>query len=103
MAALAESDYPAALSEIESGIGELERYLEDWEGDVMEEDLPELSFLRDWQEELEQKRPLSKREQLERDLNVAVESENFEEAARLRDKISTIWPHGPRRRFRPER
>ena len=103
MAALADSDYPNALSEIESGIGDLERYVEDWEGDVMEEDLPELSFLRDWQEELEQKRPLSKREQLERDLNVAVESENFEEAARLRDKISTTWPHGPRRHFRPER
>ncbi len=103
LTSLAETDYPNALREIETGIGELERYMEDWEGDVVEDDLPELAFLRDWQNDLEQKRPLTKREQLERDLTVAVESENFEEAARLRDKISTIWPHGPRRRFRPER
>jgi protein-arginine kinase activator protein McsA len=29
---------------------------------------------------------------LERDLNVAVEAENFEEAARLRDKLRTMRP-----------
>ena len=66
----------------------------------MEEDLPEIAFLREWYEELEQERPLSQREQLERDLKVAVETDNFEEAARLRDKIKTLWP-APQRLFRP--
>ena len=42
------------------------------------------------------------REQLERDLQEAVDAENFEEAARLRDKIKTLWP-GPQRLFRPKR
>ena len=51
---------------------------------------PELS-LREWHEELEQERPLTQREQLERDLDEAV-AENFEEAARLRDSIRTLWP-----------
>ena len=101
MLALGKDDYQAALREIQAGIGHLEQYLEEWEGEGMEEDLPELSFLREWHEEVEQKRPLSRREQLERDLNVAVAAENFEEAARLRDKIQTMWP-GPRRLFRPE-
>ena len=58
----------------------------------MDEEFPELTFLRDWYEELEKERPLSPKEQLEYDLTVAVEAENFEEAARLRDKLRTLRP-----------
>ena len=65
----------------------------------MDEECPELSFLTDWYEELEKERPLSQKEQLERDLHVAVEAENFEEAARLRDKLRTLRPAF----FNPER
>ena len=102
MLALEDDHYQTALEEIEKGISRIERFLEDWEGETLEEDLPELTFLHDWYEELERERPLSQREQLERDLRTAVESENFEEAARLRDKIKTIRP-GNRPMFRPGR
>ncbi|MEW6752349.1 MAG: UvrB/UvrC motif-containing protein [Candidatus Latescibacterota bacterium] len=101
MVALDGEDYPAALRHVEDGIGRIERFVEEWEEEEGEEELPELAFLRDWHEELEEERPLSQREQLERDLRVAVEAENFEEAARLRDKLQMMW--GPRRLFRPER
>ena len=102
MLALEDDNYPAALQEVQKGISRIEKFLEEWEGDVIEEDLPELAFLHDWYEELERERPLSQREQLERDLHTAVESENFEEAARLRDKLKTMRP-GMRPLFRPER
>ena len=86
---------------MEEGIANIESFVEEWESEL-EEDLPEISFLREWHEELEQERPLSQREQLERDLQVAVEAENFEEAARLRDKIQTLWP-GLQHLLRPKR
>ena len=101
MIVLDGDDYQAAMRAVEEGIAHIESFVEEWESEL-EEDLPEISFLREWYEELEQERPLSQREQLERDLQDAVESENFEEAARLRDKIQTLWP-GPQRLFRPKR
>ena len=92
MLALDEENYRSALRVVRSGIERIETFVAEWEGDVMEDEIPELSFLRDWYEELETERPLSRREQLERDLNVAVDAENFEEAARLRDKLRTMRP-----------
>ena len=75
--------------------------MEEWDGEEeIEDELPELVFLREWHTELEQERPLTRREQLDRALKDAVENEDFEEAARLRDKIQTLWP-GPRHLFRP--
>ena len=94
MVALEAKDYGAALRHVQRGIDRIERFLGEWEGEgeVMDEECPELTFLTDWYEELEKERPLSQQEQLERDLNVAVEAENFEEAARLRDKLRTLRP-----------
>jgi len=95
MQVLEENDYPTALRHVQGGIDRIEEFLGDWEGDsgdVIDEEFPELTFLRDWYEELEKERPLSQQEQLEHDLTVAVEAENFEEAARLRDKLRTLRP-----------
>ena len=101
MLALDDDDYKAAMLAVEEGIAHIENFVEEWESEL-EEDLPEISFLREWYEELEQERPLSQREQLERDLQDAVESDNFEEAARLRDKIKTLWP-SPQHLFHPNK
>jgi hypothetical protein len=101
MLALADDDYKKAMRAVEKGIAHIESFVEEWESEL-EEDLPEISFLREWYEELEQERPLSQREQLERELQDAVDSENFEEAARVRDKIQTLWPT-PQRLMRPKR
>lgn len=95
MQVLESEDYPTAMRHVQAGIDRIEEFLGDWEGDggdVMDEEFPELTFLRDWHEELEKERPLSQKEQLEHDLTVAVEAENFEEAARLRDKLRTLRP-----------
>jgi hypothetical protein len=96
MQALDRQDYEGALKMVREGLERIESFAEEWEGEGEgeggEDELPELVYLREWQEELENKRPLSDREQLERDLRIAVEAENFEEAARLRDKIQTMRP-----------
>ena len=100
MTALDAENYPEALQAIKAGIAEIESFLEAWEGESLDEDFPELAFLREWHDELEKERPLSKEEEIERDLQIAVEAENFEEAARLRDKLKNMGlgnfpPHSP--------
>ena len=101
MLSLESEDYPTALQTVTEGIENIETFLEEWDGEEeIEDELPELVFLREWHTELEQERPLTRREQLDRAVKDAVENEDFEEAARLRDKIQTLWP-GPRHLFRP--
>ena len=100
MLALNAENYQGALQEVKKGIAEIESFLEDWEGESMDDEFPELIFLREWHDELEEERPLSQEEQIELDLRIAVEAENFEEAARLRDKLKNMGmgnfpPHSP--------
>ncbi|MFH1570116.1 MAG: hypothetical protein ABIL09_19140 [Gemmatimonadota bacterium] len=75
-----------ALETIRSGICELEKVLRD-QGDLDTEECTELRFLRDWEKEIEESRPLSPREKLRVDLKAAVEGEQFELAATLRDRL----------------
>ncbi len=101
MLCLDSEDYPSALKVVTDGIENIETFIQEWDGEEeIEEELPELLFLREWYTELEQERPLTRKEQLERSLKDAVENEDFEEAARIRDKIQTLWP-GPKHLFRP--
>ena len=51
---------------------------------------PEISALQHWLEEVNRKRPMSKREQLEQDLNEAVKHEDYEKAAKVRDALRNL-------------
>ena len=53
-----------------------------------------LEALRETVANIEKNRPLSEREQLERELRKAVETEKFERAAELRDRIRVLGDHG---------
>ena len=53
-----------------------------------------LEALRETAANIEKNRPLSEREQLERELRKAVEAERFERAAELRDRIRVLSDHG---------
>jgi protein-arginine kinase activator protein McsA len=46
--------------------------------------------LQDWLEEIRAKRPLSRRERLERALHDAVKSEDYERAAQVRDELRNL-------------
>ncbi len=86
-----ESDEHAdALHVIREGIVEVETILRD-QGDPEEmETCTELLFLRDWEQEVDESRPRTQREQLSVDLEAAVEDEKFELAASLRDKLKEM-------------
>ncbi len=58
----------------------------------MVDQTPEVVSLQAWLEEIRAKRPLSRRERLERALTEAVKCENYEKAARVRDELRNLNP-----------
>lgn len=83
-------EYATALAVIRAGIDEVEAILRSQGDPEAMESCTELGFLRNWEQEVEERRPRSKREQLRCDLQVAVAAEKFELAASLRDKLREI-------------
>ena len=87
---LDQEDHAAALAVIRNGIAEVEGLLKSLGGPDAVETCTELTFLRDWEQEVEESRPRSQSEQLQVDLEAAVEEEKFELAASLRDRLREI-------------
>lgn len=85
--ALGKKDHIQAIRTIRQGVDEIEQFFRDYGRDDLEEDSGELRFLRDWSEEISRTRPLGPRERLQRDLQVAVEQEDYEQAAQIRDEM----------------
>ena len=75
---------------IEGGIVEIEDYLRRTGRFDQLEECPELHFLREWETEVESARPMSKLEQLREELRLAVERDQFERAADLRDRLRDL-------------
>ena len=92
---LESEKHAQALAVIRDGIVEVETILRD-QGDLEAmETCTELSFLRDWEQEVDDSRPRSELEQLREDLDEAVEDEKFELAAALRDQLKQKMDTGP--------
>jgi hypothetical protein len=100
---LAGNDYPAALKLIDDGIGGIRQFLREYSQEEREAECGELNFLLGWRREVEQVLPTGPLERLEQQLELAVALEDYEEAARLRDRIRRL--KGPmlreHRRTRP--
>jgi hypothetical protein len=89
---LATKDYDAASQQIEQGIARIrEFYREHSRADLIEQS-GELNYLRNWLEDICAQRPLTKREKLERALNDAVNNEDYERAAQMRDALRNLKP-----------
>jgi protein-arginine kinase activator protein McsA len=89
---LANEEYSTALKEIEAGIDRIREFLEEHGRHELAAQSPEISGLDHWRTEIDAKRPLSKREQLERDLSEAVRREDYEKAAQVRDALRKLKP-----------
>ena len=87
---LQTEEYAAALKEIEAGIDRIREFYEDRSRHEQAASCPEVAGLQHWLEEVNRKRPLSKREQLERDLTEAVREEDYEKAAKVRDALKQL-------------
>ncbi len=93
LARVERNEYGRALGIIREGIEEVETYLTAQEQPADIDDIgdcPELVFLRELEDEVRQAQPLSTVEQLQAELSEAVEQEQFELAAELRDRLRRL-------------
>jgi hypothetical protein len=91
---LREERYADALERIDGGVAKIEEFLERYGTRVPEERSRELTFLKRWREELAKQRPLTEEERLQAQLKAAVEAEDYDRAAELRDEIERLKGEG---------
>ena len=91
---LGKEDFPAAILEIEAGLENLRQFYREHERLDLLDHSAEIQALEHWLEEVTSRRPLSKREQLEIDLNEAVKKEDYEKAAKVRDALRNLKSAG---------
>jgi hypothetical protein len=88
-------DFAAAIEVIEEGVKRIRSFYEEDGNPESAEASPEVSFLQEWLEEVRAKRPVTKLEKMQREMDKAIEAEAYERAAELRDQIQRyMQKHG---------
>lgn len=87
---LEAKDFAAALLQIRSGIRTLEEFFRKHDHEQGIADCQEIVALRKWALEIDGQRPQTLLERLRKDLAEAVQKEDYERAARLRDELR-LW------------
>jgi hypothetical protein len=88
--ALQAEDYALAIQHTEEGLEGIRAFYRDSGHLEAAEQSGEVQSLASWLEELRAKRPLSQRERLERALQEALKSEDYERAAQVRDALRNL-------------
>ena len=88
--ALKAEDYELAVRLIEEGLEQIRTFYKESGGNESAEQSGEVTSLQEWLEEVRAKRPLSRRERLERALHDAVKCEDYERAAKVRDELKSL-------------
>lgn len=88
--ALKSDDYPVAIKQVEEGLEQIRTFYREHSQSEAAEQSGEVQSLGEWLEEIRSKRPLSTRERLERALHDAVQAENYEKAAKVRDALRNL-------------
>ena len=81
-------DFAAAIREIEAGRERVLKFYQETHNAELAEKSPEVAFLDEWLDEVREKKPLSKLELMQREMEKAIASESYERAAQLRDAIN---------------
>src|ERR1043166_622244 len=89
---LQKEDYRGAIVQIEAGLERLRDFYREHSRSDLIDQSPEIQSLQHFLEEVNTKRPLTRREQLELDLHEAVKKEDYEKAARVRDALRNLKP-----------
>src|SRR5256714_5262398 len=87
---LGDGNFPEAMREIERGRDAIQEFFQQSSFPELATKSSELAFLEEWLEEVSSKRPLSKLEIMQREMEVAIASELYERAAELRDAIKLL-------------
>ena len=90
MQRLKRKDFGGAVDRVKDGLKAIREFYQAFEREDLLEQSAEILALEDWLNDIQEKRPLSKREQLENDLTDAVMREDYEKAARVRDQIRKL-------------
>lgn len=88
--AMDEDDYDTAIEHIQTGLDDMRAFYQEQERLDLLETSGEIRSLEDWLSDVRNKRPLSEREKLELKLSEAVEREDYETAAEVRDKLRNL-------------
>jgi hypothetical protein len=89
---LVVNDYTMAIQQIEDGLEKIRAFCHEHPRGDGAEPGAEVQSLENWLEEIRAKRPLSRREKLERALREAINSEDYERAAKVRDELRNLKP-----------
>ena len=91
---LGDGRFSDAIDEIERGRDAIEEFFQNSNFPELAQKSSEIAFLEEWLEEVTAKRPLSKLEIMQREMEVAIASELYERAAELRDAIKLLKTSG---------
>ena len=87
---LGQGKFPEAIAEIERGREVIVDFLQQSNFPELTSKSSEIAFLDEWLEEVKAKRPLSKLEVMQREMQTAIAKELYERAAELRDAIKVL-------------
>jgi hypothetical protein len=88
--ALTRKAHGEAVREVQKGLDEIRRFFERTHHAELVEASGEIRFLENWLQELQNNKPLSERDKLEKALAAAIEREDYETAASLRDSLKAL-------------
>jgi hypothetical protein len=88
--AIEREDFVEAVRLIEKGMQKIRDFWSESENPEMAEQSPELAFLQEWLDEVRGKKPVTKLEKMQREMDQAIASEAYERAAELRDAINAL-------------
>lgn len=88
--ALAADDFSGATEAVKTGLEQLREFYQRHGRAELADQSGEVQSLETWLNEIQAKRPLSKREKLEVALNEAIRREDYEQAAKVRDSLRNL-------------
>ncbi len=87
---LGDGRFAEAMKEIEKGRDTIQEFFTESNFPELAQKSSELAFLEEWLQEVSAKRPLSRLEIMEREMEQAIAGELYERAAELRDAIKVL-------------
>lgn len=82
--------YDRALEHIDAGIQEIQTFFQEFDRVDLLDENEEITFLKEWAEEIRNEQPKTPSQDLKEQLRDAVAHEDFERAARLRDQLTSL-------------
>ncbi len=92
---LGQSKFGEAMAEIERGRDAIADFFQNSNFPELVSKSSEIAFLEEWLDEVKAKRPLSKLEIMQREMESAIAKELYERAAELRDAINVLKAQKP--------